>query len=370
MVDAALPELVHSGMVLEMHITGKIQTFILSLTFGWACQTCLAEAVPSPFLDSFCTELKVERSADADHLLLDGGVVIKGEFKAESVSLGGRELPVEDIAAIQSGQGTQAVRVFLRDGSVLRGMLSWKGARFESESPGIIMLKADHPGKIVMRRTDHDGRLAEKPVAWMADGLHGQVLPVMKTPEQPLRCRWLGGEMMLAWSGIHSIRALASPALEHEVQLADGSRVRGWLELAGAALPLRECAAWAGSTVELLALLEGKTPEPPVITGAFVQIEGGSVIAGEPGQSSLAWQTKEGMVTMKAADAVELRRLPEDSASGLGTVFEIISRHGAKYTGRPSDAALLWKRGAEVLRLPWPLIQSLSYGRKETAPKS
>lgn len=357
-------------MVLRMHITGKIQTFILSLTFGWGCQTCLADAVPLPFLEQFCATLQVERSNDADHLLLDGGVVIKGDFKAEAVSLGGRDMSVEDIAAIQSVLGTRTVRVFHRDGSVLRSLLSWKATRFESEALGSITLNADHPGQIVLRRADHDGRLAGNAAAWMADGLHGQVMPVMKPPEQPLRCRWLGGEMMLAWSGIQSIRALPAPALEHEVQLADGSRVRGWLELAGVALPMTECAALAGSTAELLALLEGKTPEPPVITGAFVQIEGGSVIAGEPGQSSLAWQTKEGMVTMKAADAVELRRLPEEAASGLGAVFEITSHQGVKYTGRPCDAVLLWKRGTEVLRLPWPLIQSLNHARMEPAPKS
>lgn len=369
-MDAALPGLLHSGMVLRMQITGKIQTFVFGLAFGWGCVPCLAEAVPLPFLEQFCATLQVERSSDVDHLILDGGVMIEGEFKAKSVSLGGRDLSVEDIAAIQSGQGTQAVRVYLRDGSVLRGPLSWKEARFESETLGAIRLKADHPGQIVMRRADHDGMLSAKPLAWMADRLHGQVMPVMKPPEQPLRCRWLGGEMMLAWSGIQSIRALPAPALEHEVQLADGSRVRGWLELAGVALPMTECAALAGSMAELLALLEGKTPEPPVITGAFVQIEGGSVIAGEPGQPSLPWQTKEGMVTMKAADAVELRRLPEEAASGLGAVFEITSHQGAKYTGRPCDAVLLWKRGTEVLRLPWPLIQSLNHARMEPAPKS
>jgi len=369
-MDVGLPGLQHSVMVLKMHITGKIQIFILSLTFGWACQTCLAEAVPLPFLEQFCATLKVGRSADADHLLLNGGAMIEGEFKAESVSLGGRDLSVEDIAAIQSGQGTRAMRVFLRDGSVLRGLLSWKEARFESEALGYITLKADQPGQIVMRRAGHDGRLSGKPVAWMADGPLGQVLPVMKLPEQPLRCRWLGGEMMLAWSGIHSVRILAAPALEHAVQLTDGSHVRGWLEFTGAALPMTECAAWAGSPADLMVLLEGKTPEPPRIAGASVQIQGGSVIAGGMDQPSLSWQTKEGVLAMETADVVELRRLPEADASGLGAAFEITTQQGAKYMGHPCDAALLWKRGAEVRRLPWPLIQGIKPAPNEPAPKS
>ncbi len=357
-------------MVLRMHITGKIQIFILSLTFGWACQTCLAEAVPLPFLEQFCAELKVERSMKTDHLLLDGGVIIDGGFKAESVSLGGRDLSVEDIAAIQSGRGTRAVRVFLRDGSVLRGLLSWKAARFESEALGSITLKEDHPGQIVMRRVGQDGRLTGKPVAWMADGPLGQVLPVMKLPEQPLRCRWLGGEMALAWSDIRSIRALPAPALEHEVQLTDGSRVRGWLEFAGAGLPMTECAAWAGSPADLLVLLAGKTSEPPRIVGASVLIQDGTVIAGGMEQPSLSWQTKDGVLAMKAADVVGLRRLPEADASGLGAAFEITTQQGAKHMGHPCDAALLWKRGAEVLRLPWPLIQGIKPSPNEPATKS
>ncbi len=357
-------------MVLRMHITGKIQTFILSLTFGWGCQTCLAEAVPLPFLEQFCATIKVERVADVDHLLLNGGVVIEGKFNAEAVSLGGRDMSVEDIAAIQSVQGTRAVRVFLRDGSVLRGLLSWKAARFESEALGSITLKADHPGQIVLRRADYHRRLAGKPVAWMADRLHGQVLPVMKLPEHPLRCRWLGGEMLLAWSGIHSIRALEAPALEHEVQLTDGSRMRGWLEFADEALPLKECAAWAVSLADLMTLLAGMTPEPPSKAGVFVQIQGGTMIAGELGQPSLLWQTKVGELTMKAADIIELRRLPEADASGLGAVFEITTRQGARHLGHPPDAALLWRRGAEVLRLPWPLVQGTKPATKEPAPKS
>ncbi len=357
-------------MVLRMHITGKIQIFILSLTFGCACQRCLAEAVLLPFLEQFCAELKMERSMKTDHLLLDGGAMIEGEFKADALSLDGRDLVVADIAAIQSGPGTRAVRFFLRDGSVLRGLLSWKAARFESEALGSITLKADHPGQIVMRRANQDGRLSGKPVAWTADGPLGHVLPVMKLPEQALRCRWLGGEMALVWSDIRSIRALPAPALEHEVQLTDGSRVRGWLELAGAALPMKECAAWAGSPADLLALLAVKTSEPLRIAGASVQIQDGSVIAGGMEQPSLSWQTKEGVLALKATDVVELRRLPEADASGLGATFEITTQQGVKHMGRPNDAALLWKRGAEVVRLPWPLIQGIKPAPNEPAPKS
>jgi hypothetical protein len=88
------------------------------------------------------------------------------------------------------------------------------------------------------------------------------------------------------------------------------------------------------------------------------------------GAPSLSWQTKEGVVTMKAADVVELRRLPEVDASGLGAVFEITTHQGGKHMGRPRDAALLWKRGAEVLRLPWPLIQGIKPATQEPAPKS
>lgn len=357
-------------MVSGMQTKGKIQTFILGLAFGWGCMPCLAEDAPLPFLDSFCKVLNVERTAHSDHLLLDGGAMIEGEFIADALSIGGRDLVVADIAAIQSGPVTRAVRVFLRDGSVLRGLLLWKAARFESETLGTITLKADHPGQIVMRRADHDGRLSGNPVAWMADGTQGQVLPVMKPPEHPLRCLWLGGEMVLAWSDIRSIRAMPAPTLEHEVQLMDGSRVRGWLNLTDAVLPMTECAAWAGSSSSLMALLEGRIPELSSITGASVQIQDGTAIAGELGQPSLSWQTKDGVVTMKAADVVNSRRLPGGDASALGAVFEITTQQGSKHIGRPRDVALLWKRGAKVLRLPWPWIQSLQHSRKEPAPKS
>lgn len=180
-----------------MQIARKIQTFIFGLAFGWGFMPCLAEDVFLPFLDSFCAALEVERTAHSDHLLLDGGAMIEGEFKAYGLSLDGRDLSVEDIAAIQSGQGTHAVRVFLRDGSVLRGLLTWKVAHLQSETLGSIALKSDHTGQMVMRLANHDGKLTEKPVAWMADRLLGQVLPLMKLPEQPLRCRWLGGLLCL-----------------------------------------------------------------------------------------------------------------------------------------------------------------------------
>lgn len=309
------------------------------------------------FLEKLTTALKLERKVD--QLRLEGGVWMAGRFEAEAVMLGERVLKVEEMAAILGGQGTREARVFLRDGAVLRGRLMWKAARFESEGLGSIALKAESPGDVVLRARESDGQMKLKPVAWMAEAVGGQVLPVMKLPEAPLRCRWLGGEMRVPWAELLSLRALPAPALEHELSFQDGTRVRGWVEL-----PMGECAAWALDAGALMALLEAKVAEPTKLEKTRVTLLDGSILVGGLAGASLPWGMKDGEVAVKAADVAGLRRLSaggDDSAA----LFEITTMSGSKITGRPREAALAWKRGAETLRLPWPLIQDMM---KEVKP--
>jgi hypothetical protein len=193
----------------------------------------------------------------------------------------------------------------------------------------------------------------------MAEAVDGQVLPVMKMPEAPLRCRWIGGEMMVPWAELLSLRALPVPALEHELSFQDGSRVRGWVEL-----PMGECAAWARDAAVLMALLESKVAEPTKVDKTRVTLLDGSVLVGELAGAVLPWGMKDSEVAVKAAEVAGLRRL---SAGGddLAALFEITTVSGGNITGRPREAALAWKHGAMTLRLPWPLIQDI---QKEAKP--
>jgi len=312
-----------------------------------------AEASRLPFLDKLTAALKLERLTEVDQLRLEGGAWMAGRFEAEAVMLGERVLKVEEMAAILGGQGTREARVFLRDGSVLRGRLMWKEARFASEGLGSIALKAQSPGEVVLRARESDGQMKLKTVAWMAEAVGGQVLPVMKLPEAPLRCRWLGGEMRLPWAELVSLRALPAPALEHELLFKDGTRVRGWVEL-----PMGECAAWALDAAALMALLESKVAEPTKVVKTRVTLQDGSVLVGELTGATLPWWMKDGEVALKAADLAGLRRLRE-GGEDTAALFEITTMMGRKITGRPRDSALAWKRGSETLRLPWPLIQGI-----------
>jgi hypothetical protein len=308
------------------------------------------------WVKAFAEASHIERSDDVDHLVITTGTVVKGSFSASKVRLenngGMHELPLTEIAAIRGGPSQS--RVFLRDGTVSTGKLSWESATFQSETLGKLTLKPESLDQLVLRTSTADGVMPFKPAAWICDDAGGQVMAWKSFPSKPLQVTWAGGHLTLNWEEILSIHQLPPPALEHELNLKDGSRLHGWIDLTESGLPASDCAALAGTPDALLALLEGKAAETK-ISGQTLMLADGSVLAGNPAASVLRWISKEGEIQTKRTDLMQIKR----SAATNALLYELETSTGTHLSGQPAEPALEWKHGSRTISVPWRLITEL-----------
>lgn len=313
-------------------------------------------AMPLALVKAFADAIHVERSAETDHLVLTAGTVVKGSFDATKVKLENkgqvRELPLVQIAAIHGGHSQS--RVFLRDGTVVTGRLSWESATFRSETLGKLELKPESLNDLVLRTSVADGRIDFKPVAWISDGPEEQVMAWKTFPPNPLQATWAGGGLTLSWEDIASIRRLPPPALEHQLTLRDGSRLLAWIDLTESGFPLQDCTALASTPEALLALLADNDAVAD-IKAASLMLTDGSALAGSLAEPVLRWITKEGEIQLKAADIQQIKRSPPDDA----LLYEIKTATDSAVSGRPVEPALAWKLGGQTLSVPWRLITEL-----------
>jgi hypothetical protein len=193
-----------------------------------------------------------------------------------------------------------------------------------------------------------------KPAAWICDDAGGQVMAWKSFPSKPLQVTWAGGHLTLNWEEILSIHQLPPPALEHELNLKDGSRLHGWIDLTESGLPASDCAALAGTPDALLALLEGKAAETK-ISGQTLMLADGSVLAGNPAASVLRWISKEGEIQTKRTDLMQIKR----SAATNALLYELETSTGTHLSGQPAEPALEWKHGSRTISVPWRLITEL-----------
>jgi len=366
-VKKAVEALIVKGMPLDSNLPETIQGHLVNFPVTVreeAGEPAVAdEAEPEPtgkldLLEKWLESLGVKRPAGTDVLQLESGVRVQGDFAAKDLKLEGQALKPEDVAAIIRGTGTRESRVFMRDGSVRRGRLEWQSAKFESKDLGAITLKADSPGVILLRQGKTDGFMAAKPVAWMADALDGQVLPVTSLPGTPLGFRWLGGGMQVPWKDVVSLRALPPPALEHELVLKDGSRLRGWLENeASFDTPVT---AWALTLPSLMALMEPVPKVPPPESFPALILRDGSVIVGELANAVVPWRAQSEEMEIKVADLQSIKRLSRDDED-VAVLFGLIMKNGTKLSGYPRDQALVWKHGSQTLNLSWQWVQDIQF---------
>lgn len=355
-VEEAVRALVADGMPADESLTAAVHQQLVNYPVTLKTPPPSSGAASLVFLAQALDELKLKRSGEEDLLRMDGSKNVPGSFDVTACRLSGQELKQEEIAAIFSGNGTRESRVFMRDGRVLRGVLEWQEATFESEELGSIRLSAGSPGVVVLRHEEGDGQMTGTPVAWMADAADGQVLPVMAFPEEPLRFRWLGGHLTSPWTTVLDLRALPGPSLEQELRLRDGSQMRGWLETGPDATA--PAAFWARDLPALRALMLDKAPVPSAPGGSHLRLTDGSVLPGGPDSRTAAAFSGESLTHFKLADLESLERQADGQEEHLAPRFEVTMKSGARLTAMPHGSMLRWQHGGQTMTLPWLWVQS------------
>lgn len=297
------------------------------------------------FVDALAAEVPIKREQEVDQLVLAAGSVMKGEFKASKLKIGTkgviRDLTLTEIAAIQGGLNA---RVFLRDGTVIKGSLNWESAVFEGDTVGQISIKPETLDRLVLRTNPADGKIDFQPVAWSAEEADGQIEAWKSFPQESLSVTWSGGDLKLPWQDITGLQRLPPPSLEHLTVLKDGSRILVWVE--------QQAAAVARTPEALFAMLSGKAVETKVEAPALT-LSDGSILVGTMNESSLRWITKDGELQIQTNSIKSISKQSGDAA------YDLETKTDSTLSGRPADVSLLWNRAGQTIPVPWRLIREL-----------
>ncbi len=361
-VDKVISTLTSGGMPaddsLSEDVLKELANFPIPVKAPTNSEITSNESTPQlAFLKAFADTIHVERSNEADQIVLTAGTVVKGTFSATKVQLESmgqmRELPLALIAAIRGKPSPS--RVFLRDGTVLTGRLSWASATFQSQTLGKLALKPESLDQLVLRSTAADGKMDFKPVAWIAEDTDGQIIAWKTFPLKPLQTTWAGGRLILQWKDIMSIHRLPAPAMEHSLTLRDGSHLQVWLDLKESDSALNDCAGLASTPEALLSILDGKAPTHTIIDSALMLADG-SALVGDFSEPNLSWITKDGVIQIRAADIQKIK--------SNAPLYEITTTTDTHLSGQPAAPTLSWKRDNQTMNVPWRLITELKPATK------
>ena len=170
------------------------------------------------------------------------------------------------------------------------------------------------------------------------------------------RLRWAGGQWDLPWDDVYGIRQLPLPDLGQEVALKDGSRIRGWVLPSAAAPELASCLIYSANWTAFTEALENEET-PPLPTARQLRTSDKSLIIGGWGQDEVAVASPTGTLRVPVSDIRRIQIEPDISEGPVSV--EITTAQGSVIRGIAGEDALLWKHGAMVLKLPWPLISDI-----------
>ncbi len=361
-VDKVISTLTSGGMPeedsLSEDILKELANFPIPVKAPASSKIATNESKPKlAFVKAFADAIHVDFSTEVDQLMFTSGAVVKGTFDAKKVQLENmgrmRELPLAQIAAIRVKPSPS--RVFLRDGTVLSGRLSWASATFQSQTLGKLALKPERLDQLVLRSAAADGKMDFKPVAWIAEDIDGQIIAWKTFPLKPLQTTWAGGRLILQWRDIASIHRLPAPAMEHSLILRDSSHLHVWLDLKESDSALNDCAGLASTPEALLSILDGNAPTSAIIDSALMLADG-SVLVGDFAEPNLSWITKDGVIQIRATDIQQIK--------SNAPLYQIKTTTDTHLSGQPVAPTLSWKRDNQTMNVPWRLITELKPATK------
>ncbi len=314
-----------------------------------------------PILSLEAKRHHAELSEVADQWQPDGHSWLSGEWQASLIKLNDAPLQTDWIAAIFSSAKSSQARVFLRDGRVLLGTLSWKDAHFVSPILGRVKLKADHLGHLILRSRSTDGSTGKPPaIAWILDHPQGRIIPVTSFAEKSaLICHTTLGTLIFAWSEIETIRALPKGKSEHEIHLKNGSRLVAWPQWKLSGLSTETCFAWARTPTQLAAFLTETIQETPQSLPGL-RLKDGSFLHGAPFDETTLWQIENSEIQLPCKTWVQLKQMaaPSPDASFLGPTFTL-KTEAQTWIARPRQETFSWRCAGQNWLVPWTIVESI-----------
>lgn len=378
--EKAMERFISSTRLVDPGVPEEWQADVINFpkeAFAQPVAPAASTGVPLVMLDELCTRLDLKRD-DKDHLVLDGGSKIEGEFKVAKLLLhrGGLPLPIAlaDVAAIWGGAGQgREPRLYLRDGTVVSGRLELTDAKFIGSGVGEVKIETASLAELVLRRSEEaDGRTTK--VAAAARTAAGDLIYFSALPSGELPLRLPGGVLSVPWDDVATIRERMNPDPGFLVALKDGSRVNCLPDLSRVTCKLSTGEDWSmgsglrGFTasldeVESLVSTEKESDEKP--TGGWCETAQGTLWTGEMAKGDLELEAAAGLTKIKAGEWKSIRRIANAANVPGGATFEAELTSGTKLLGRFVGSKLKWQRGSQVIEIPWTQVVEIKAEEKK-----
>lgn len=312
-----------------------------------------------PILGLEASKHQIELIEAADQWQPNGHSWLQGNWGASDIRLDDLRLKTEEIAAIFSSSSPSRTRVFMRDGKVLLGKLTFQDAYFVSEQLGRVKLSSDHFGNLMLRSRKTD-REDEKVAAWVMDVPSGRIIPMTSLPKTTrLTYQTMWATFPLTWDDIQSVHTKSTAPLVHQLHLKNGSILVGWARWKDAGLPHDTCYAWARQQTQLASLLTG-APESNSPTENGLYLSDGSLIKGTPEDSSTSWLLEKSEIQLPFDHWIQVKKILKSTHENdpQNPAFVIKTDHQT-WTVRPQCETLSWRCEGQKLLVPWRDVERI-----------
>ena len=284
-----------------------------------------------------------------------------GPFKVES-RFGDVEFPLAAAALLQGGGGVgKNHRLFLRDGSMLGGIVLAADLAMKGDEGWSLELDPERIETLSLATGDADGRPPEGTQAYVR--FHsGDSLPVALPKESVLSVVSAWGGFDLPMEKISALTYMKIPSPRHRLILSDGTTLTAFIvdqPVAFESPRFGRIEVSSGALAALASLAHGvpeedlkadSVPDLADLPFAACLLKGNNVIAGSIANESLSLVAQSTVTELKPAEIVSIER--DEDTDGPFAVFSIELAGGDVLNGRLKERFLSIKSGWRTWRVP------------------
>ncbi len=323
---------------------------------------------------------------NSDLLVLGAETRLRGSCSCAALSVEGRygtvDIPFQRVAALTGAksQGGET-RVFLRDGQVLKGVITAEEFQFAMPSGLSVSLNMDKLDRLVMR-SQPDDFTPSSHVAALVETYEGDRLSVL-SPEAAqaaaspvsvdapavapvLHARTLWGTLKAPFADIISVKPLPENLPGHHVMLKDGSRfsaflAHGKLSLQTELFGVREIEATGVRSIHAAHLVSAEEKEDlEEITEPYFVLAGENIVVGRIDLSQVTFVTSGDSIPVPPNQIRELHNISLETGERVNrnALFSAVIWGGGTVSGSLREAILPVRVGESIWHVP---VQDLAH---------
>lgn len=321
-------------------------------------------------LDSLAGSWKVERG-EKDILIQEEDAQLSGQLRGDPLTIttryGPATVPWDEVAAVTGGAGIgRTMRVYLRNGEILSGPISWKSLTLETGS-GLVVEVLPGPLNVLLARRDPQRERAPSGAVMLVETRWGDRLAVQEGTAVQLAGTTAWGPIEISLADVRLLMPMREPQPLYRLVLNDRSQLSVILHSRSITVPtfrfpsveLPMCAI-----TRLVNLATGLAAEGEAVSDEelkqtrvpYGRLAGGDVLVGTLDLPQLELEIDAG-VTKVDLKVVRLIEREQDDPRGLTFTVELAD--DSRLTGRLRQATLPLRTARRVWKIPARQIEAI-----------